>query len=204
MPRAAAWKKRQKTGLRNAKKAPKRSLKNQTENGCRCPRDVPGRDFKREPLDFIKKKWPPRQESNLYLALRRHSFYPLNYGEGQRPIVEDLPSLAANLAGDCIRCVDPHAARPSAQLAAWAVKSHDSRQTPAEAQNFTACFLFLPPHSPHWRRSMTAGNPSVPCKRCTSEPARRLSRDRWRRPRPSAAMAWQRIAMRPFCLPGNC
>ena len=23
----------------------------------------------------------PRQESNLYLALRRHSFYPLNYGE---------------------------------------------------------------------------------------------------------------------------
>ena len=25
--------------------------------------------------------WPPRQESNLYLALRRHLFYPLNYGE---------------------------------------------------------------------------------------------------------------------------
>ena len=25
--------------------------------------------------------WSPRQESNLYLALRRHSFYPLNYGE---------------------------------------------------------------------------------------------------------------------------
>ncbi len=24
--------------------------------------------------------WPPRQESNLYLALRRRSFYPLNYG----------------------------------------------------------------------------------------------------------------------------
>ncbi len=26
--------------------------------------------------------WSPQQESNLYLALRRRSFYPLNYGEG--------------------------------------------------------------------------------------------------------------------------
>lgn len=26
--------------------------------------------------------WSPRQESNLYLALRRRLFYPLNYGEG--------------------------------------------------------------------------------------------------------------------------
>lgn len=25
--------------------------------------------------------WSPRQESNLYLALRRRSFYPLNYEE---------------------------------------------------------------------------------------------------------------------------
>jgi hypothetical protein len=25
--------------------------------------------------------WSRRQESNLYLALRRRSFYPLNYGE---------------------------------------------------------------------------------------------------------------------------
>jgi hypothetical protein len=25
--------------------------------------------------------WSRRQESNLYLALRRHLFYPLNYGE---------------------------------------------------------------------------------------------------------------------------
>ena len=24
--------------------------------------------------------WPPRQESNLYLPLRRRPFYPLNYG----------------------------------------------------------------------------------------------------------------------------
>ena len=29
------------------------------------------------------KAWSRRQESNLYLALRRRSFYPLNYGEGQ-------------------------------------------------------------------------------------------------------------------------
>ena len=28
-----------------------------------------------------KNFWSRRQESNLYLALRRHSFYPLNYGE---------------------------------------------------------------------------------------------------------------------------
>ena len=27
--------------------------------------------------------WCPRQESNLYLALRRRSFYPLNYGGGK-------------------------------------------------------------------------------------------------------------------------
>jgi hypothetical protein len=26
----------------------------------------------------------------------------LNYGEGQRPIVEDLPSISANMAGVCI------------------------------------------------------------------------------------------------------
>ena len=25
--------------------------------------------------------WSRRQESNLYLTLRRHTFYPLNYGE---------------------------------------------------------------------------------------------------------------------------
>lgn len=34
--------------------------------------------------------WSPRQESNLYLALRRRPFYPLNYGEGddaEPPIV---------------------------------------------------------------------------------------------------------------------
>ena len=29
--------------------------------------------------------WSPRQESNLYLALRRRPFYPLNYGEADSP-----------------------------------------------------------------------------------------------------------------------
>ena len=28
--------------------------------------------------------WSPRQESNLYLPLRRRPFYPLNYGEDGR------------------------------------------------------------------------------------------------------------------------
>lgn len=41
-----------------------------------------------EPLDSIKKKWSPRQESNLYLALRRHSFYPLNYREGEATLYD--------------------------------------------------------------------------------------------------------------------
>ncbi len=27
-----------------------------------------------------EQRWYHQQESNLYLALRRHSFYPLNYG----------------------------------------------------------------------------------------------------------------------------
>ena len=27
--------------------------------------------------------WSPRQESNLYLSLRRQPFYPLNYEEGR-------------------------------------------------------------------------------------------------------------------------
>ena len=31
--------------------------------------------------------WSPRQESNLYLALRRRSFYPLNYGGAGTGIV---------------------------------------------------------------------------------------------------------------------
>ena len=30
---------------------------------------------------FRLRRWSRQQESNLHLALRRHSFYPLNYGE---------------------------------------------------------------------------------------------------------------------------
>ena len=31
-------------------------------------------------MKIIASDWYHQQESNLYLALRRHSFYPLNYG----------------------------------------------------------------------------------------------------------------------------
>ena len=36
----------------------------------------------------ISERWRPRQESNLYLALRRRSFYPLNYGGGVTAILQ--------------------------------------------------------------------------------------------------------------------
>jgi hypothetical protein len=35
---------------------------------------------------YVRVPWYHRQESNLYLALRRRSFYPLNYG-GWRPAI---------------------------------------------------------------------------------------------------------------------
>ena len=43
----------------------------------------------KQALKAIYKKlgWSLRQESNLYLALRRHSFYPLNYEETKRALV---------------------------------------------------------------------------------------------------------------------
>ena len=41
---------------------------------------------------YRTRRWSPQQESNLYLALRRHSFYPLNYREG-RWILTALASL---------------------------------------------------------------------------------------------------------------
>lgn len=41
-------------------------------------------------------RWSPRQESNLYLALRRRLFYPLNYGEGHiRAIARKTASRTA-------------------------------------------------------------------------------------------------------------
>ena len=39
--------------------------------------------------------WSHRQESNLYLALRRHPFYPLNYGG----MVTDFLTLPAGGSG---------------------------------------------------------------------------------------------------------
>ena len=41
--------------------------------------------------------WHHRQESNLYLALRRRSFYPLNYG-GKNGEVEPLRCDCAHYA----------------------------------------------------------------------------------------------------------
>jgi hypothetical protein len=40
-------------------------------------------------LATAQPSWRPRRESNPYLALRRRSFYPLNYG-GWRAILEGL------------------------------------------------------------------------------------------------------------------
>ena len=50
--------------------------------------------------------WSPRQESNLHLALRRHSFYPLNYGErtaqGPTASAERAQSIANGIRGIAI------------------------------------------------------------------------------------------------------
>ncbi len=43
--------------------------------------------------------WRPRQESNLYLSLRRTLFYPLNYGDAMGWILaepEGFPKLMPN------------------------------------------------------------------------------------------------------------
>ncbi|MDB5822325.1 MAG: hypothetical protein JWR21_1029 [Herminiimonas sp.] len=40
--------------------------------------------------DWRTPDWSRRQESDLYLALRRHSFYPLNYGEVGGEIVAEV------------------------------------------------------------------------------------------------------------------
>ena len=44
--------------------------------------------------------WYHRQESNLYLALRRRSFYPLNYGgEGQGIVIADHSGVEGDQLG---------------------------------------------------------------------------------------------------------
>ena len=42
---------------------------------------------RRKRCGFVTRSWPPRQESNLHLSLRRAPFYPLNYGEESAAIV---------------------------------------------------------------------------------------------------------------------
>jgi hypothetical protein len=44
--------------------------------------------------------WSLRQESNLYLPLRRRPFYPLNYGGNEGWIVD--PDAAADRASRCV------------------------------------------------------------------------------------------------------
>ncbi len=57
---------------------------------CRAPGMSPEPVTRLQIIDLQGMGWSPRQESNLYLALRRHSFYPLNYEE--------------DAAGDCRGC----------------------------------------------------------------------------------------------------
>jgi hypothetical protein len=47
----------------------------------KTPRRQAGRGFSVDAGQTLEDSWSPRQESNLYLALRRRLFYPLNYGE---------------------------------------------------------------------------------------------------------------------------
>lgn len=49
--------------------------------GARCPSGGAERGIFSETWGCWGQGWSPRQESNLYLALRRRLFYPLNYGE---------------------------------------------------------------------------------------------------------------------------
>ncbi len=61
--------------------------------------------------------WSPRQESNLYLALRRRPFYPLNYG-GMR--VDFL--MAASGGGSWVRQTQIMSSELSSPLCARSVK----------------------------------------------------------------------------------
>lgn len=50
--------------------------------GCAACVELEWRGKPGQLASTAKALWSRRQESNLYLALRRRSFYPLNYGEG--------------------------------------------------------------------------------------------------------------------------
>ena len=53
----------------------------QPESGWRGKNNRKQDGRKQETSFTPEKDWPRRQESNLYFTLRRHTFYPLNYGE---------------------------------------------------------------------------------------------------------------------------
>ena len=51
--------------------------------------------------------WSRRQESNLYLPLRRRPFYPLNYGERAARILACVPGGAGRAPGRSQACLEP-------------------------------------------------------------------------------------------------
>lgn len=58
----------------------------------------PGAKCNSQAIDTEAIQWSLRQESNLYLALRRRPFYPLNYGERQTAIVNARGGSALHAA----------------------------------------------------------------------------------------------------------
>ena len=92
------------------------------------------------------RSWSRRQESNLYLALRRHSFYPLNYGErvGQR-----RPILAET-------CVTKAARGPGRRTGSCCPGCYDA------PLHFGACaqtHLRIRPRHPRYRPAPSVGIP---------------------------------------------
>lgn len=81
---------------------------------CRAPGMSPEPVTRLQIIDLQGLGWSPRQESNLYLALRRHSFYPLNYEEDAAGDCRGCAGALAARTGfraDCPRmrlCVEPH------------------------------------------------------------------------------------------------
>ena len=51
-------------------------------------------------------RWCRRQESNLYLALRRHSFYPLNYGDSERRFYRAIFEALSRCKSLTVKAID--------------------------------------------------------------------------------------------------
>ncbi len=72
-----------------------------------------------------KRRWSRRQESNLYLPLRRRPFYPLNYGESsgarsgpkRKATAGAAPGVEGGSTGVDCRASGPHCRPPAAGLA---------------------------------------------------------------------------------------